>query len=64
MTGKPPSIGGLRGRGQSSGVGAYYALKEFLKSEYILNKYNLEPGLRKKKVILEGFGNVGQHISR
>mmetsp|Transcript_15460 Transcript_15460/g.15436 ORF Transcript_15460/g.15436 Transcript_15460/m.15436 type:complete len:496 (+) Transcript_15460:27-1514(+) len=58
-TGKPLEMGGIPGRAESTGLGLYYALREFLKDKKYTDKVELPTGINGKKVIVQGFGNVG-----
>jgi glutamate dehydrogenase (NAD(P)+) len=59
VTGKPISQGGIRGRTEATGLGVYYGLREFLSYDEVLAKTGLAPGIFGKKIIIQGFGNVG-----
>jgi len=59
VTGKPISAGGIRGRTEATGLGVFFGIREFLSYEEVLQKLGLTPGLRGKKVVIQGFGNVG-----
>lgn len=56
ITGKPIALGGSQGRGDATGRGAYYCIKEWEKRE------NWSPA--DKRVAVQGFGNAGQHVAR
>eukprot|EP01104_Vermistella_antarctica_P018822 TRINITY_DN7128_c0_g1_i1.p1 TRINITY_DN7128_c0_g1~~TRINITY_DN7128_c0_g1_i1.p1 ORF type:complete len:527 (-),score=158.23 TRINITY_DN7128_c0_g1_i1:130-1710(-) len=59
VTGKPISSGGIRGREEATGLGVYYGIREFMQYPEVLEKIGLEAGLFGKKIIIQGFGNVG-----
>jgi glutamate dehydrogenase (NAD(P)+) len=59
VTGKPISAGGIRGRTEATGLGVFFGIREFLTYDEVLQKAGLTPGLRGKKIIIQGFGNVG-----
>lgn len=59
VTGKPISAGGIRGRTEATGLGVFYGIREFLSYEEVLKKTGLTPGLRGKRIIIQGYGNVG-----
>jgi len=59
VTGKPISAGGIRGRTEATGLGVYFGIREFLGYDEVLQKTGLTPGVKGKKVIIQGFGNVG-----
>ncbi len=56
ITGKPIALGGSQGRGDATGRGAYYCIKEL----------EQQRGWRPadKQVAIQGFGNAGQHVAR
>jgi len=56
ITGKPIQNGGIDGREEATGLGLYFATKKYLD----LN--NIE--LKNKKVVVQGFGNVGFYASK
>jgi len=62
-TGKPVSFGGISGRTESTGLGLYYCLREFLNDPYYMNPLGLSAGIRDKTMIVQGFGNVGYWAS-
>jgi len=59
VTGKPLWSGGIRGREEATGLGVYYGIREFLKYDEVLTKTGLSPGVSGKKIVIQGFGNVG-----
>lgn len=62
VTGKSIVAGGINGRGESTGLGVYYCIRNLLcNDEYveIRRKFGLIPGLEGKKIIVQGFGAVG-----
>lgn len=56
ITGKPIAMGGSQGRGDATGRGGYYCLKELERHR------NWKPD--QIKVAIQGFGNAGQHAAR
>lgn len=56
ITGKPIPLGGILGREDATGRGAYYAIKELEK----IRSFNPNT----TKVAVQGFGNAGQHIAK
>jgi len=64
ITGKPVSHGGIRGRTTATGLGVYFVMREALKNPEILTKFNLTKGVQGKKVVVQGFGNVGFYAAR
>ena len=63
-TGKPFSQGGIRGRIEATGRGVFYGLKEFFNHPEDVSRAGLEGGLEGKRVIVQGFGNVGFHATK
>lgn len=65
VTGKPVNQGGVRGRTEATGLGVYYAVREFLKYPEIQLKTGLTGGdVRGVRVAIQGFGNVGSWAAR
>lgn len=65
VTGKPLYFGGLRGRFEATGNGVFFALREFCKDETLMQRSGgMLPGLAGKRVVVQGFGNVGFHLSK
>jgi glutamate dehydrogenase/leucine dehydrogenase len=56
VTGKPMSIGGSEGRREATARGALYVLREYARTRGL--------DLRKQKVLVQGYGNVGSHMAR
>lgn len=56
ITGKPISLGGSLGRGDATGRGAYYCIKELKRHK------GWQPA--DIRVAIQGFGNAGQHVAR
>lgn len=63
-TGKYVAHHGIRGREEATGLGVYYATRQILSNEVQLLKLGLESGLKGKKFIVQGFGNVGYWSSK
>jgi glutamate dehydrogenase (NAD(P)+) len=66
VTGKPLSQGGIKGRVESTGLGVFFAVREFLKDTDLMKKYGLDgtTGYEGKTIIVQGFGNVGYYASK
>ena len=56
ITGKPIPLGGSLDRDDATGRGAYYCIKE-LETKRGWNPVNV-------RVVVQGFGNAGQHVAR
>ncbi|MEE2805434.1 MAG: Glu/Leu/Phe/Val dehydrogenase dimerization domain-containing protein [Pseudomonadota bacterium] len=63
VTGKPLGKGGIAGRSEATGRGVQYALQEFFRHEKDVKKTGLSAGLDGKRIIVQGFGNVGYHAA-
>jgi glutamate dehydrogenase (NAD(P)+) len=64
VTGKPVTQGGVRGRREATGRGLFFALKEACGIAEDMQALGLSPGLAGKRVIVQGFGNVGYHAAK
>lgn len=63
VTGKPLSQGGIQGRTEATGLGLYYATRDFLASPDFCAKAGVKPGVAGKSVVVQGFGNVGYYAA-
>ena len=63
VTGKPVTKGGIAGRTEATGRGVEYALRAFFNHPRDVEKAGMTPGLRGKRVIVQGLGNVGYHAA-
>ena len=64
VTGKPVSRGGITGRTEATGRGVQYAIQCFYRDQKSKKAYNIDGGLSGKRVIVQGFGNVGFHAAK
>src|ERR1700733_469003 len=64
VTGKPVTQGGVRGRTEATGLGAFYGLRELCNVAEDMAKVGLTPGIEGKKIIVQGLGNVGYHAAK
>jgi len=64
VTGKPTTQGGMPGRTEATGRGVQYVLREFFRHPTDVARANLTAGLQGKRVIIQGFGNVGYHAAK
>jgi glutamate dehydrogenase (NAD(P)+) len=64
VTGKPLAQGGIQGRTEATGLGVFFATRDFLADEEECARMNLAPGVQGKTVIVQGFGNVGYYASK
>ncbi|MEZ5988261.1 MAG: Glu/Leu/Phe/Val dehydrogenase [Planctomycetota bacterium] len=56
ITGKPLELGGIEGRGEATGRGAYHCVKQ------LETRQSWDP--RRTRIAIQGFGNAGQSIAR
>ncbi len=63
VTGKPISMGGIRGRTEATGRGVYFGIREACSTKKDMDKLGLEPGVEGKTFVVQGLGNVGYHAS-
>ncbi len=61
VTGKPLGRGGIEGRTEATGRGVQYAIQAFYNDDAMMEKYGYGKDLRGKRVVIQGFGNVGYH---
>ncbi len=58
VTGKPVAEGGVQGREEATGRGAFYALREACCQPDDMSRLGLSTGLDGKRIALQGMGNV------
>lgn len=64
VTGKPISMGGIRGRTEATGRGVYFGIREACANREDMKSLGLEPGLTGKTFVVQGLGNVGYHAAK
>lgn len=63
-TGKLLSQGGIDGRTEATGMGCFFVLRELLNHDSFCEIADLSSGVKGKRVIVQGFGNVGYQLAR
>ena len=63
VTGKPVTQHGIQGREAATGRGVYYGLQEACSYPEDMEKLGLTTGLKGKRVVVQGLGNVGYHAA-
>jgi len=64
VTGKPITQGGVRGRREATGLGVFYGIREVCNMQDVMQKLGLPVGVKDKKVVVQGLGNVGYHSAK
>ena len=64
VTGKPLSLHGIPGRKEATGLGVYFGISEALDQAEDMKKLKLGTGIKDKRVIVQGLGNVGYHAAK
>lgn len=64
VTGKPVGQGGIRGRKEATGLGVFYGIRQYLSDEGRAKKLGHTTGVKGKKVVVQGLGNVGYHAAK
>ncbi len=64
VTGKPIEQNGIYGRKEATGRGVVFGLQEACSIVEDMKELGLSPGLHGKKVVIQGFGNVGSHAAK
>jgi glutamate dehydrogenase (NAD(P)+) len=59
VTGKPVTMNGIQGRVEATGRGVYYGIRETVSVKEDMDKLGLTTGIRGKKIVVQGLGNVG-----
>lgn len=63
VTGKPVTQNGIRGRGEATGRGVFYGLREAMSHEEDMKKLGLTKGIAGKTMVIQGLGNVGSNTA-
>jgi glutamate dehydrogenase (NAD(P)+) len=64
VTGKPITQHGINGRTEATGLGVFYGVKEACSFEDDMQAIGLTKGVEGKKVVIQGFGNVGYYSAK
>ncbi|MCY4064929.1 MAG: Glu/Leu/Phe/Val dehydrogenase, partial [Rhodospirillaceae bacterium] len=64
VTGKPVTQGGIPGRTEATGRGVQYVVREFFRHPDDVAMAGLDGGLEGKRMIVQGFGNVGFNAAK
>ncbi|EDV94364.1 glutamate dehydrogenase, mitochondrial [Drosophila grimshawi] len=64
VTGKPVHIGGINGRFQATGRGVWKTGDLFLQDKEWMDLIGFKTGWKDKRVIVQGFGNVGSFAAK
>jgi glutamate dehydrogenase (NAD(P)+) len=64
VTGKTVSQGGIRGRNEATGLGVFYGLREACDRADDMKTLGLEQGIKGKRFVVQGLGNVGYHAAK
>jgi glutamate dehydrogenase (NAD(P)+) len=64
VTGKPVTQGGVRGRTEATGLGVFFGIREVCNMPEVMAKLGLELGVKGKRVVVQGLGNVGYHSAK
>ncbi|ERJ60066.1 Glu/Leu/Phe/Val family dehydrogenase [Sphingobacterium paucimobilis] len=64
VTGKPISQGGVRGRVEATGLGVFFGIREACSIKEDMKEIGLSVGIKGKKIIVQGLGNVGYHAAK
>ena len=64
VTGKPVTQGGIPGRTEATGRGVQYVVREFFEHPEDVAMAGLDGGLAGKRMIVQGFGNVGFNAAK
>jgi glutamate dehydrogenase (NAD(P)+) len=63
VTGKPVGQGGVRGRKEATGRGVFFGIREACELPEDMRSLGLSAGLKGKRVVVQGLGNVGYHTA-
>jgi glutamate dehydrogenase (NAD(P)+) len=61
VTGKPVALNGIKGRVEATGRGVFYGIQEMCRVKEDMKKWGMEAGIRGKRIVVQGLGNVGSY---
>ncbi len=64
VTGKPVNQYGIRGRTEATGRGVFYGLRQACEHKEDMKKLKLSTGIAGKRMVIQGFGNVGSYSAQ
>jgi len=64
VTGKPITQNGIRGRNEATGLGVFYAIRAVVEDPELSSRLGMRAGLRGKRAVVQGLGNVGYHTAK
>jgi glutamate dehydrogenase (NAD(P)+) len=64
VTGKPVTQGGVRGRREATGLGVFYGIREVCNMPDVMKRLGLQTGVKGKRIVVQGLGNVGYHTAK
>lgn len=64
VTGKPVTQGGVRGRREATGLGVFFGIREVFNMPEVMKRMGLTVGVKGKRVVVQGLGNVGYHSAK
>ena len=64
VTGKHLNQGGISGRVEGQGLGAFYATREILEDLNYCDEFKIPFGIRGKRLIVQGFDTTGYYYAK
>ena len=64
VTAKPLVLGGIPGRTEATGLGVFFGLRRYLDDIEEMRCIGLAPGIKGKRCVIQGLGNVGSHAAQ
>tara|TARA_Y100001935_G_scaffold21593_1_gene15796 strand:- start:8044 stop:9363 length:1320 start_codon:yes stop_codon:yes gene_type:complete len=63
VTSKSVTQEGVSGRTEATGRGVFIGIRELLNDKNEISRAGLQPGVKGKNIVVQGFGNVGYHAA-